>query len=388
MDKIFYFEVMGICIFVLLIILYNDTRKIRGPVLIGQSLFHGLIWATIGFGIVHIFYGETGFVYNRAMTEVLLPLYYIVRSIIYCMFLLYIDYEMYPDNKRFFKKLPFYAFPAAVVIFLVLLNHWTGWIFIADEKECIKGPLFHIPRIACALYTLVMFYVIFRYGSRLEDDVKNSSYRRLIIFPCVPCFSTIMYYIMPISAWTLPITTLAILINYIAMLNGYMVRDHLTGLYNRGQLEVFMNYQIRNLTKENYLFLIMLDLDKFKEINDTYGHIVGDDALIEAANLLRKNCKAKSDYVVRLGGDEFVLIGQCENKDAVNEIIQRIHVAEEEFNRTGKKAYQLHFSAGYVIYDGSEETTLDRLISMADSKMYIEKKAKKKKKEIKFKNKA
>ena len=156
-----------------------------------------------------------------------------------------------------------------------------------------------------------------------------------------------------------------------------MARDHLTGLYNRTQLENFMNYQLKNLKKGNYFFLIMLDMDRFKHINDTYGHVVGDDALIQAAKLLRGSCKRRSDYVARLGGDEFVIIGQCENTEAVDMIIKRMHDVADEFNQISKKPYKIYFSAGYVIYDGSTYATLDTLLSEADRKMYEVKKAKK-----------
>ena len=131
------------------------------------------------------------------------------------------------------------------------------------------------------------------------------------------------------------------------------------------------------LKKGNYFFLILLDLDKFKEINDTYGHLVGDDALINAAKLIRGSCKRKTDYVARLGGDEFAIIGQCESVDAVDKIITRMHDVVDRFNKTNEKPYKILFSAGYAIQAGGEITTLDKMISVADSRMYEVKKAKK-----------
>ena len=159
-----------------------------------------------------------------------------------------------------------------------------------------------------------------------------------------------------------------------------MARDYLTGLYNRSQLESFMNYQLKNLRQGNYFFLILLDLDKFKEINDTYGHLVGDDALINAAKLIRSSCKKRTDYVARLGGDEFAIIGQCENAEAVDMIIKRMHEVVDHFNEESGKPYKILFSAGYTIYDGNGQATLDKLISIADDNMYEVKKAKKQKK--------
>ena len=157
-----------------------------------------------------------------------------------------------------------------------------------------------------------------------------------------------------------------------------MAKDNLTGMYNRAQLETFVNYQLKNLKKDKKFFLILLDLDKFKEINDTYGHLVGDDALINAANLIRSSCKKKTDYVASLGGDEFAIIGQCDDAQAVDMIVARMHEVVENFNKTGKKPYNILFSAGYAICDGNASTTLDKMISEADDRMYEEKKEKKK----------
>ena len=219
---------------------------------------------------------------------------------------------------------------------------------------------------------------IYKKENLLETSAQKDLYKRLLVFPLVPSLCAVLQLAMPGSVWIFPGTTIAILINYVTIQNGYMARDHLTGLYNRSQLENFMNYQLKNLKKGNYFFLILLDLDKFKQINDTYGHVVGDDALINTAKLLRGSCKRRSDYVARLGGDEFVIIGQCENTDAVDMIIQRMHDVANEFNASANKPYKLYLSAGYVIYDGSTDATLDSLLSEADRKMYEVKKQKKK----------
>ena len=186
---------------------------------------------------------------------------------------------------------------------------------------------------------------------------------------------------LPGISVTFPGTTLAILFNYIAIQDSRLGRDHLTGLYNRSQLEMFMNNQLKNMKNGQLVFLILLDLDKFKLINDTYGHVVGDDALIQAANILRQSCRRKTDYVARLGGDEFVIIGQCETAEVVEMIVKRMGQACENFNQSGKRSYHLAFSAGYSVCDGTSSATLDTLISEADLRMYEVKKAKKAKKQ-------
>lgn len=85
-------------------------------------------------------------------------------------------------------------------------------------------------------------------------------------------------------------------------------RDPLTNLYNRRKFEQFLDYEVERATRHNRSFcLIMVDLDNFKHINDTYGHPVGDMALQKLALLLEKQTR-RTDVLARLGGDEFALI--------------------------------------------------------------------------------
>lgn len=86
------------------------------------------------------------------------------------------------------------------------------------------------------------------------------------------------------------------------------VRDPLTGLYNRRKFEQFLDYEVDRATRHQRSFcVVMIDLDNFKHINDTYGHPIGDMALQKLALLLNQQTR-KSDVIARLGGDEFAII--------------------------------------------------------------------------------
>lgn len=94
--------------------------------------------------------------------------------------------------------------------------------------------------------------------------------------------------------------------------------DQLTGLYNRYFLTSFIEQSLSLAKRHEYpLSLIMLDLDKFKDINDTFGHEQGDQVLVKVADVLQKNCRAE-DIAVRLGGDEFlVVLPHCTTQQAM-----------------------------------------------------------------------
>ena len=383
MENILYSEIAIICAVVLIVVWINDTHKSRGPVMIGQKVFRLLIWVNMGamiLDVIQVLFNGTSYKWSGFIETVAIFGYYLLYSVIAYIFTLYAAYELYPDNYRFKKRAVFYSVPAIIMVIMCILSLWTGWYFKIDETNTYsRGPLFYIPTLGAMAYIAYILLMLGKYKREnlLETNVQKDLYTRLFIFPLTPCVCAVLQMLLPGSAWIFPGTTLAILINYITIQNGYMARDHLTGLYNRSQLENFMNYQLRNVKNGNLFFLILMDLDKFKQINDTYGHVVGDDALIHAAKLLRGSCKRKTDYVARLGGDEFVIIGQCEEAKTVDMIIERMHDVANEFNKTSKKPYKLYFSAGYVIYDGSNYATLDTLLSEADHKMYEVKNAKK-----------
>ncbi|RUR57277.1 bifunctional diguanylate cyclase/phosphodiesterase [Vreelandella populi] len=101
--------------------------------------------------------------------------------------------------------------------------------------------------------------------------------------------------------------------------------DALTGLANRHRLNHYLNDRLKQgLTGDRPLFLLALDLDRFKPINDTFGHATGDLALQEVANAISR-CTRETDLVARLGGDEFIVVAtDCRTYEDVERLCQRL----------------------------------------------------------------
>ena len=392
MEKILYAQLMLINILVLVVIWQSDAYRSRGPLMISQKAFRALIAVDIAAMIcdmVQVMYDGTTFSYSNIIGNVTIFLYYVLHCMVAFVFTLYVDYEIYPDTERFKKRFWFYCIPQVINIGLAISSFWNGIYFKINENNSYeRGSIFYVPLLISFGYVIYILFMLIEHKKKkmmVDDNMQKELYTRLFLFPIISCLGAVLQMAMPGTVWIFPTTTLAILINYTTVQNGYMARDHLTGLYNRGQLETFMNYQLKNIKKGNYFFLILIDMDKFKQINDNFGHVVGDDALINTARLLRRNCKRKSDYVARLGGDEFVIIGQCEDVATVDLIIDRMHRVVDRFNKENKKPYKIQLSAGYTVYDGNGNATLDTLISDADRKMYEIKNAKKIREKICFK---
>jgi len=152
--------------------------------------------------------------------------------------------------------------------------------------------------------------------------------------------------------------------------------DELTGLYNRRKLDQELSKRlVMRGRKKLSFYIVSLDMDGLKTINDTYGHIEGDAALKAYAEILRGSVN-ENDLCCRVGGDEFMIVAYCESEAELQRVLQRIEKAVAEFNQSGNKPYKLSGSMGYAELMGNEE--IMNCIKRADINMYAEKVAKKK----------
>lgn len=147
--------------------------------------------------------------------------------------------------------------------------------------------------------------------------------------------------------------------------------DSLTGLYNRMGFSVELKLK-EEMVKENKMqvTVILSDLDGLKDINDNYGHMAGDKAIMMTASALKENCPEDA-LCMRLGGDEMlaVVIGECDTK----EIKKSIEKYLKNYNKTSGLPYKVENSVGFYQTDDIKEFDLDRMIMLADKAMYIEK---------------
>lgn len=165
-----------------------------------------------------------------------------------------------------------------------------------------------------------------------------------------------------------------------ARLEEMSVTDELTGLLNRRGFFAVAEKQLELVARVNKsLFLLYADIDNMKWINDTLGHSAGDEALVEAAELLRSTFR-KSDIIGigRLGGDEFAVLMLSDPETCCEHpVLGRIEENIAEANRRPHRQYQLSMSVGIVLYDPEKPCSTEEFISMGDEAMYKCKKERK-----------
>jgi diguanylate cyclase (GGDEF)-like protein len=152
-------------------------------------------------------------------------------------------------------------------------------------------------------------------------------------------------------------------------------RDPLTGLLNHATFGDMLESELARAERYDHgLTLVFVDLDTFKAINDTWGHLEGDRVLGEFADLVRSVLRG-SDVAGRLGGDEFAVILLESDKRAGERFIGRLEECTTELTVRGDLPTEFGFSAGAAHYP-SEALDSDSLIRLADARQYQAKRGK------------
>ncbi|HEM55534.1 MAG TPA: GGDEF domain-containing protein [Thermodesulfobium narugense] len=154
------------------------------------------------------------------------------------------------------------------------------------------------------------------------------------------------------------------------------IRDYLTGLYNRRFLDERLKFEfMKTCICSHQLSVLMIDIDYFKNINDTYGHKVGDLTLLHVANLLKASIRT-SDIVARYGGEEFAVVLPDTTKNDAFEIAERIRstIEQSALDIEGKQL-KITASFGLATYDDDKVESTERLLKLADERLYKAKKS-------------
>lgn len=157
----------------------------------------------------------------------------------------------------------------------------------------------------------------------------------------------------------------------LAELEYYSMHDPLTGLYNRRHFNNMLEYEIgRSERHEHEFALLLLDLDDFKDVNDSYGHPTGDSVLVRVAEILRGHIR-KGDLATRIGGDEFAIMLMETGTEGAVSVAEKLGAAlrATSFESPNGKRFHITTSIGVVVYPRDARTEHD-LLAGVDIAMY------------------
>lgn len=154
-----------------------------------------------------------------------------------------------------------------------------------------------------------------------------------------------------------------------------LLTDELTGLYNRRGFFLMAAQQLKIAHRmKMFCWVMFIDLDGLKQVNDTLGHDMGDALIIDAGRLLKQSFR-NSDIVARLGGDEFIVFISSYFKDA-DSIQAHLQTNIANFNQQQNRSYKLSMSIGIERYSPESNMSLKQLIAKSDELMYAHKRLK------------
>lgn len=173
-----------------------------------------------------------------------------------------------------------------------------------------------------------------------------------------------------------PIAAASIVVSFVFIMTwmqeSRISNDALTGLNNRRRADAFLDEIMPRVSPQQPLYLFIIDLDKFKEVNDTYGHLEGDHALQLMANALRRTCAQVNAFAARWAGDEFIIICPKSSKENPDDIVRLIKTSLADVAHEANLDYELSCSVGYALCETPNESYAD-ILSRADVMLYEDK---------------
>jgi len=326
----------------------------------------------LGIDILGRFDGNTSAIYP-VFNHIGNFLIFLLNPVLPSLWVAYAHFQVFHDERRI-KRL-FYPLCAINVINVItlILSQFFGWFYYIDSDNVYhRGPLFLYPASITIILMLAAFIIIIVNRKKLG----KKSFFSLIFFAILPFISIILQITYYGISFILSSVVLSLLVVFLNIQNHSMHTDYLTGLNNRKKLDAYLKEKIGLSTREKVFSAILIDMDNFKYINDTYGHNIGDNALETAAELL-KSCLRTGDFIARYGGDEFCIVLDISDKSDLEALVCRINNCVEKYNKFESRLYKIEFSMGYAVYDYQSHISAEEFLRQVDMLMYENKQANK-----------
>lgn len=268
----------------------------------------------------------------------------------------------------------FLSLPLAALMVFLVLNLFGDLVYgISENNVYFRGPYFYMVGVGTYVYVAYSLFIIWRSKKSME---RREYYPHLLV-PLIPVVFGIVQLLFALDVLMVwPSVAVGLLIIQLYALSEKMSLDHLTGLYNRKYLDDYVEDLLQmSRTGDRPFAALMLDIDSFKKINDTYGHVEGDKAIITAAALLKKSVR-KGDFVSRYGGDEFLIILDACGTKTPEHVIERLSDNVARYNEQSNLPYRLDFSIGCKFFSDVRGLKAKDIFASIDGLMYQNKQSK------------
>ena len=374
----FYIESNIICIIVFMMVILKEmssaSRQTKQLVFINICFAH-ILYFISDIGWVQVLYDFI------PQTRLTVSCFNFFNAVMLCLITGYwFIYVELSQGEKYIKetKLRIYVLIPAMINTVVMLILFLFFPNIVIDNNTNVTTTYYIFFLSVPIFYIVISCIrTFIRAFRRENYAVRGQYLACGIYPLmISVFGIIqtLWFSAPIFCFA---TTLMILYVYIVSLTDQVSIDDLTHLNNRTQLK---KYIVNETSKPGgdkvNRFILMIDLNKLKEINDQYGHVEGDYALRRAADALRSACNANElkTFIARYGGDEFIIVAKTDVESQVQSLCSGIKSEMIRLNEEAGAKYELTASIGYSSYCG-DIVAFQNALAKADEALYEEKKS-------------
>ncbi len=375
---IFYIEAYLACFFLLGIILFkihHGVNKQLSQVYLGNLTFVTMVyflaevfWAIVDGGIIST---------TRQMLYLSNIFTYVLLSIAaYQWFLL----SEAIQNDKAVENDPgklLLSIPVWFSTILCVTAYRTGLAYyVDDEGKLVNGKLYVVLIIVPFGYMIAASVKAFYRAFAKDKYAERSIYFTIGFFPIAPIVMGLLQAII----WRVPLlcygAVAAIFYIYTSIQDSLISLDPLTQINNRTQMYKYLTQKMRNAEPGLSLFLLMVDVDNFKSINDVFGHVEGDRALVRISNAIKNACQGPRNrfFVSRYGGDEFIIVAEMAYRAEATWLAEQIRTNVRRITSDNNLKYSVSVSVGIAQYDFAEPISIQSFIARADSDLYKQKK--------------
>jgi diguanylate cyclase (GGDEF)-like protein len=357
-------SILGSCL-ILILIFVDYSRKFNTDPF-QRSLFLAVLGCVFVPMLGDFFYymaaGNPGRL-NHILLVISLNLYYVFQIAAFYLFFVLIDYLTLNDKVRT-KKILFISKCIIVIhaLILVLNFRFHFYFSVSPENLFVREGMFFIRIIISYFPLLVLLFEFFFY---IRQFNKIRMYLSAIFF-VLTAAGSIFDIVLDYGALTWPCLSAALLYTYFFIIKADSKIDSLTGIGNRYAFNEFISGLSRQTAKQSYS-IVMIDMDHFKEINDTLGHLEGDNALRDMAAIIKASIRS-NDFAARYGGDEFILAAKADFN--INQIMDRLKASIANQNSKGVRPYKIEISYGVDVFTTHGDQSIEEFMAHIDSLMY------------------
>jgi len=369
-NEVIAFVYCGVALVSALILLFNaqTVSQITSRYSIERNVFYAVLCSGVAaiFDCAYTLREMEVVAFSQVVSYILTLIYVISISLCGMFWVYYSEKKQHSWFVQTKTRLTLYSVPLFVFLLIIISTPFSHLYFYFEDSHYQRGPLFIILSTILFLYVVQSGVTALVRSFKKENYVDRKEYRRLFAFAAVYMVVQVIQLVLPA---VFPYRTVGMMLFFevflIKSMQEMIGRDPLTHINNRFAAE----RQLGVMFSSNDDFeIVMLDVDKFKSINDQYGHQEGDKALQYVAAALKTSAEGIC-FIARMGGDEFLILNR-DVSHSIENIEEKINTNLKALLEKQERKYRFTVSTGYALKDESIKSIPD-LIELADNRLYL-----------------